>query len=313
MNNILIIGSNGFIGQNICRKLTLDGYHVLAADIATSSTHHFCHSYTDFNVLTDSFAPLINEADCIIYLVSTLLPLHSNHHTIRDINENLIPIIRLMESMRHSEKCKKIIFASSGGTIYGGHEKKITENSNLEPKCSYGIMKLAVEKYLILYSDMYNIQTISLRISNPYGLGQDCNRPQGVVASFLDKMRQNLPIEIWGDGTIIRDYIYVDDVATAFSAAIRYNEKTSEVFNIGTGKGTSLNELLDILFALTGSVSRIAYSSSRNIDPSSNILDIKKANNLLAWTPSIPLHEGLKKLISLQKMDIVSRVATPHY
>lgn len=254
-----------------------------------------------FNVLTDTFDPLINEADCIIYLVSTLLPQHSNQQTIRDINENLIPIIKLMESMHHSERCKKIIFASSGGTIYGVHNKEIAEDSNLEPKCSYGIMKLATEKYLSLYSDMYNIQTISLRISNPYGLGQDFNRPQGAVAAFINKMNKNMPIEIWGDGSVIRDYIYVDDVATAFSAAVRYNEKKSDVFNIGTGKGTSLNELLDILFTLTGSVSKITYSSSRSIDPSSNILDIKKASNLLAWAPSIPLRKGLEKLISLQK------------
>lgn len=300
MNNVLVVGSNGFIGQNICRKLTEQGMQVYAADIAQSSKHNFFHTYKEFNVVKDSFESLVNEVDCVIYLVSTLLPQPSNLHVLRDVQENLAPVINLLDCVSRSLRCNKVIFASSGGTIYGIHEEKISEDSFLDPKCSYGIMKLTVEKYLSLYSELYGIQTVSLRLSNPYGVGQDFNRPQGAVGVFLHKMLENQPIEIWGDGSVVRDYVYIDDVANAFVSAIKYQGK-SDVFNIGMGMGTSLNQLLDLLFEITGSMSVVSYTESRTVDVPSNILDISKASVGLSWSPSIELKSGLTKLFNLIK------------
>lgn len=298
MKKVLVLGANGFIGQNICHQLLAEGNFVIAADKADSSLHSFFSQYNKFNVVQEDFSALIKGVDAVIYLVSTLLPQPSNEQVERDVLENLIPVIHLLEAMKESASCKKIIFASSGGTIYGNYDNHIDECSLLDPKCSYGIMKLTVEKYLSLYSDLYSLQTLSLRLSNPYGPGQNINRPQGAVGIFLHKMLQEAPLQIWGDGSVVRDYVYIDDVAAAFSAALNYsgNEK---VFNIGSSTGTSLNELLDLLFKLTASKSVVTYSESRTVDVLSNILSVDKAKKHLGWAPSVSLKEGLIRLISL--------------
>lgn len=300
MKKVLVLGANGFIGQNICRQLLADGHFVIAADIADSAQHSSFSRYSQVDVIKCDFTSLIQDIDAVIYLVSTLLPQPSNENVERDILENLIPVIHLLEAMKQSTSCKRIVFASSGGTIYGNHDDHIDEHSLLDPKCSYGIMKLTVEKYLSLYSDLHGLQSISLRLSNPYGPGQNINRPQGAVGIFLHKMMQDAPLEIWGDGSVVRDYVYIDDVATAFSAALNYNGH-EKVFNIGSSTGTSLNELIDLLFKFTSSKSIVTYSESRTVDVPSNILSIERAKNHLGWVPSISLTEGLRKLTSLMQ------------
>lgn len=300
MKKVLVLGANGFIGQNICRQLLAEGHFVIAADKADSALHSSFSQYSQVDVTKCDFKSVISKVDAVIYLVSTLLPQPSNENVERDITENLIPVIHLLEAMKQSISCKKIVFASSGGTIYGNYDGSIDECSLLDPKCSYGIMKLTVEKYLSLYSDLHGLKCISLRLSNPYGPGQNINRPQGAVGIFLHKMIQNAPLEIWGDGSVVRDYVYIDDVATAFSAALDYNGH-EKVFNIGSSKGTSLNELLDLLFKLTMSKSTINYSESRTVDVPINILSVERAKDHLGWVPSTSLTEGLGRLVSLMR------------
>ncbi|WBM72086.1 NAD-dependent epimerase/dehydratase family protein [Buttiauxella sp. WJP83] len=298
MKNILVVGSNGFIGRNICNLLISNGYHVHGLDIQSTSAHDLYSEYSQFDVLKDSFSSLLSGIDCVIYLVSTLLPQPSNVNVVRDVNENLLPVISLLECIKESSTCNKIIFASSGGTIYGAHSEPVNEVSYLDPKCSYGIMKLTVEKYLKLYSSLYDIQTVSLRLSNPYGIGQDLNKPQGAVGIFLNNILNDKNITIWGDGSVIRDYIHVDDVASAFMSAIKY-EGESDIFNIGSGIGTSLNELLTILEDVTGKAAVIEYTESRSVDVPINVLDIEKANIQLDWRPTVDLKLGLKSLYDI--------------
>lgn len=274
--------------------------------VALGTSEHSSHSnyskYIQFDVTTDSFNKVIADIDCVIYLVATLLPQLSNENVKKDVVENLIPVIDLLDAMSSNAKCRKIIFASSGGTVYGAHPSKVNESTNLNPKCSYGIIKSSVEKYLTLYSDIYGIQTVSLRISNPYGAGQDASKPQGAIGIFINKMLKNEAVEIWGDGSVVRDYIYIDDVARAFILAIHFETKSS-VFNIGSGIGTSLNQLLERLFRVTKSKSQIIYKPSRNVDVPINILDITQANNVLHWQPQMCLEDGIEKLFKLQMND----------
>ncbi|MEB5836183.1 NAD-dependent epimerase/dehydratase family protein [Pantoea dispersa] len=296
MKNILIIGSNGFIGKNICHHLSEMSFIVLAADRASSSTHNHCNKYHQFDVTKSDFIPLLKDVDAVIYLVSTLLPQASNVNVELDINENLIPIIKLLEAIRISGRDIKVIFSSSGGTVYGIHEDLIEETAPLVPKCSYGIIKVTVEHYLKLYHDLYGIKSISLRISNPYGPGQNIRKPQGVVGIFLSKIIAGKEIEIWGDGSIVRDFIHVEDVAEAFRLALTA-DIGSEAINIGSGHGLSLNQLLSLIFELTQKKPKIIYQSPRQVDVPYNILDINKAYQLLGWSPKIEMREGLSKVI----------------
>lgn len=297
MSNILIVGSNGFIGKNICKRLASLQHTIYGADRALDSSHEYFDKYTSFDVTVDDFDNLLDGIDHVIYLVSTLLPHPSNLNIQQDITENLHPVIRLLESIRINNRNIKVIFSSSGGTVYGDHDNLIPEDSILVPKCSYGIIKVTVEHYLKLYYDLYGITSVSLRLSNPYGPGQNINKPQGVVGIFLNKMLAHDKIEIWGDGSVIRDFIHVDDVANAFSHAINATSK-ADVFNIGSGIGISLRDLISMLSEMTNTQSEIIYSEPRKVDVPCNILDISKAYSLLKWKPNIKIHDGLSALVA---------------
>lgn len=296
MRNVLVVGSNGFIGKNICRHLQKLGYKIFAADRASKSSHSHFDNYFPFDVTTDNFSSIINDVDSVIYLVSTLLPQPSNQNIEIDITENLIPVIKLLESIRVAGRQIKVIFSSSGGTVYGDHDNLIPENSALVPKCSYGILKVTVEHYLKLYHDLHGIPSVSLRLSNPYGPGQNINKPQGVVGIFLNKILAHENIEIWGDGSVIRDFVHVDDVANAFSHALAASNG-ADIFNIGSGVGLSLKDLLTLMFELTETKSEIIYQPPRQVDVTCNILDISKAKRFLNWQPNISIKNGLINLI----------------
>jgi UDP-glucose 4-epimerase len=144
---------------------------------------------------------------------------------------------------------------------------------------------------------LYDIPSVSLRLSNPYGPGQNVNKPQGVVGIFLEKILAHEKIEIWGDGSVIRDFVHVQDVASAFAHALAANAK-AEIFNIGSGKGLSLKDLLSLMFELTETNSEIIYQPPRKVDVQCNILDISKAKDFLNWKPNIDMREGLTSLIA---------------
>lgn len=296
MRNVLVVGANGFIGKNICRHLKKLGYSIFAVDRASESSHPHFENYHSFDVTTGDFTSIIKDVDSVIYLVSTLLPQPSNQNIEIDVTENLIPIIRLLESIRITGTKIKVIFSSSGGTVYGDHDNLIPESSALVPKCSYGILKVTVEHYLKLYHDLHGIPSVSLRLSNPYGPGQNFNKPQGVVGIFLNKILAHENIEIWGDGSVIRDFVHVDDVANAFSQALIASNE-ADIFNIGSGEGLSLKDLLKLMFELTETKSEIIYQPPRQVDVACNILDISKAKMFLNWQPNIGIKNGLINLI----------------
>jgi UDP-glucose 4-epimerase len=200
-----------------------------------------------------------------------------------------------MLNCARSRQIKKIIFFSSGGTVYGIPKHiPINENHPTNPICSYGIQKLAIEKYLYLYECLYGIKYGILRISNAYGPRQRPVHEQGAIAVFLYRMLHKQTIEIWGDGSIVRDYIYVGDIVEAAEMVNIYNGP-ERVFNISGGQGFSLNQILDHLAALTGCKPKVNYYPCRQFDVPVNILDNKKALELLDWHPKTDFTEGLKQ------------------
>lgn len=301
MKKALVIGAGGFIGRHVCVALVEARYSVIAADVLpTSATAGFTSGVTtitlDVTTVTD-FKPLLDGVDVVFYLACTLLPQVSNEKPVFDIESNLVPVVRLLEAARSFEGVK-VVFASSGGTVYGmSSEAPISETHPTEPRCSYGIVKLAIEKYMSLYRELYGVQTVCLRISNPFGIGQDHSRPQGAVGVFLRKIQLGEPISIWGDGTVVRDYVFVTDVARAFVAAANYKGNFN-VFNIGSGVGTSLNELLNLLFIATGNSVHIENLPAREFDVNKNVLSINLARRELDWMPLYTLSNGIKILSS---------------
>jgi UDP-glucose 4-epimerase len=164
------------------------------------------------------------------------------------------------------------------------------------PVCSYGIHKLTIERYLDLYHRLHGLEYCVLRMSNPFGERQRPDGAQGAVAVFLDRALRGERVEVWGDGSVIRDYIYVQDVARAFCQAIAYSGDP-RIFNIGSGRGVSLNDLLAAIESLLGRPVTRHYLPGRPFDVPVNVLDISQAETHLDWRPEFPFHEGLRRTL----------------
>jgi UDP-glucose 4-epimerase len=253
-----------------------------------------------FNLYEGNFtceSDLINAlsgCDICFHLVSTTLPKSSNTDPVFDIDSNLVGSVKLFQ-LAVKAGIKKIVFVSSGGTVYGiPRYIPITEAHPTDPICSYGITKLAIEKYLRLFHELHGLDSIVLRLSNPYGEGQKTFSGQGVVATFLEKAFCGETIEIYGDGSVVRDYIYIEDVVSALLLAMEYFGEM-HVFNIGSGKGYSLNELLVCIEKTISMKLKCSYLPKRAFDVPVNQLCIDQALCHLGWSPRIDLEHGMKR------------------
>ena len=308
----LVLGGSGFIGSHLVDLLLAQGSRVKSFDrpptlldaATVRDRENLMLLPGDFTSSAD-VSDAIEGCDYCFHLISTTLPKSSNSDPLYDVESNLLPSIRLMAHAVKA-KLKKLIFVSSGGTVYGvPREIPLVESHPTQPICSYGITKLAIEKYLSLYRHLHGLEYSVLRLSNPYGPRQRTESSQGAVAVFLGKALRNEPIEIWGDGSVVRDYIYVSDVVRAIaSAALSTASETT--FNIGSGRGVSLNEILDAMESLLGAPIRRSYSAPRPFDVPVNVLDISLARSKLGWSPSIAFEVGLKTMIDARRGELTA-------
>jgi len=149
-----------------------------------------------------------------------------------------------------------------------------------------------VEKYLHLYRHLYGVDYCIVRLANPYGERQDWNNKQGLIATFLYNICEGKPIEIWGDGTIVRDYFYIRDAMKCLKRILPYTGN-SRIFNVGSGEGFSINEVVQKIIEVTGKNPQIVYTKNRKLDVQINILDIKLAKTELGWEPETSLDKGI--------------------
>ena len=297
----LVLGGRGFIGSHLVNALLDEGHVVRCFDrphVAPLGNSHL----TDpaFELYAGDFACEADVAialegcDICYHLVSTTLPKSSNADPVFDIESNVVGTVRLLN---HAVKVglKKIIFVSSGGTVYGVPKQvPIPESHSTDPVCSYGITKLTIEKYLGIFHQIFGLDYTVLRMANPFGEGQRTHASQGAVAVFLGKVLRDEPVEIWGDGSVVRDYIHIADVVNAL--LISLERSTSEhVFNIGSGHGHSLNEVLDSIEKVTGRYANRRYLPGRAFDVPVSVLSIERAKRFLAWSPQVDFERGLKR------------------
>lgn len=299
---ITIFGGGGFIGSSIVDRL-LKSDHELRIFERQRVGPYRNFSYTErVEWLTGDLMSVhdvssaIDDVDVVLHLVSTTLPKNSNDDPVFDVQTNLIATLQLLNAMvvKH---VRKIVFISSGGTVYGNPIcLPINENHPTEPRVSYGITKLAIEKYLLMYQYLHGIKANILRVANPYGERQRVETAQGAVGVFLSKAIQNQPLEIWGDGSVTRDYLYISDVAEAFCRAVEYDGAES-VFNISSGIGTSLNELIYNIERVLGREVVRQYRPGRQFDVPVSVLDNSLARKELGWEPQVKLEEGIGKTV----------------
>ncbi len=296
----LILGGCGFIGSHLADALLSSGYDVRLFDkqnVDTRNIEHILHRIElhrgDFTNPADITAALENVT-YVFHLIGTTLPSRSNENPRYDLESNVGGTLSLLDAAVQVG-VRKVIFSSSGGTVYGASERiPIPESAPTQPLCAYGISKLAIEKYLALYHHLHGLDYACLRIANPYGERQNPLAAQGAAAVFLGRAQRGEPIHIWGDGEVTRDYIYVADVIRAFNRVMQAS--TSEhVFNVGSGQGLSLNQLLGVIREVTGVRLDVRYQAGRKLDVPVSVLDIGRMRQVFDWTPQVNLTSGIAR------------------
>ena len=289
--NVLIIGGNGFIGSNLGRSLADRGWKVTSFDIAEplmpdSRVEYIKGDFFDDNVLSD----VIKGKDIIYHALSTVNPGNSNQKYMMGYGRDFIQTVRLFDMLK--EKDTKLIFLSSGGTVYGVQEKQpINEDAPTRPINHYGNVKLCIENALRVFDIQAKSKMMIARISNPYGPGQDHNKGVGFIDAVIRKTLAGEPVEVWGDGEIVRDYIYIDDVCTLLGNLAEY-EGDETIFNISSSVGTSQNRILEIVKSIDDSV-RYEYKPARSVDVRKIILDNSRIMGVSPVT-LVGIEEGIR-------------------
>lgn len=298
---VLVTGGTGFIGSFVVEALLNNSHEVRV--IANGRqlpvylqklSNHITYYQADFGE-TDVLEKALPGCDAVIHLAWSTVPKQTRGATAYEFSGNLNSNINLIE------KCidfniDKFIFISSGGTVYGTPgEIPVSETHPLNPISNYGLGKLTMEKLLFLYHHNQNFNYTALRVSNAYGERQNLYKNQGVIGVWLKNISQNKPIEIWGDGSVVRDYVYVQDVAHAILNALA-KVKGADIYNIGGGgKGHSLNDIIAEIKNTIGISFEVNYKPSRSFDVPVNMLDISKAIAEIGYLPTIGLSEGISR------------------
>ena len=297
--NVLILGGCGFIGRHLVDAIREDGTPLVVFDINAVPEQ----SSPGCVFVQGKFA---NQAQIerviacygithVAHLVSTTLPKSSNEDKPYDLSSNVIQTLYLLD-ICVKYQVKKLLFMSSGGTIYGTPRcVPVTEDHPNDPICSYGISKLTIEKYLFLYHHLHRLNYIALRAANPYGPWQNPMSGQGVIANFVHKMHAQQPLEVWGDGSTIRDYFHVRDLANLTKLAL-FSQETG-VFNAGSGVGVSINQLISTLSSVLDQPAEVIYKEQRGLDVPAIVLDSTSAESKFGWRALTSLQSGIEDYV----------------
>jgi UDP-glucose 4-epimerase len=293
---ILVLGGSGFLGSHIVDKFLAEKHDVSVYDLYPE---RFRRSPSAIKFYTGDFGnvgaldELISTGfDAVIHCVSTTTPKSSNESPEFDIQSNVIGTLYLLDiCVKH--KVGKLVFMSSGGTIYGdiGSAHKVDETHAVRPMCSYGVSKLTIEHYLDVYKHLRGLDYVALRLSNPYGERQSPLRALGALTVFLHRTLKKQNVEVWGDGAVTRDFIYVGDVASA--VYLSTIGRISGVYNVGTGTGLSLREILAQISVTVGHEPSVVWLPSRSFDVPRIVLDATKLKQAIPWDCVTGLDDGM--------------------
>lgn len=281
----IVLGGGGFIGQHLCASLAQAGHEVRAigrsgppADLPANVSWH----QVDFSQ-TEQVADQVGSGDIVFHLIGGSTPHASNLAPTADITQTVVSTIDFVA--RIASRVRRLVFVSSGGTVYGIQPGILAETAPSRPTSAYGINKRTVEMYLDLYRHLHGLDYCALRVANPFGPKQLNRHQQGVIGAFMRAAVENTPVTVWGDGGIERDFIYIDDVVSAILAAAGSPNLPSRIYNIGSGRCRSILEVITTIEHLSGASLRKTFTPGRIEDVPSVRLDISLAGRELDWQP----------------------------
>ncbi len=310
-DTVLVLGGNGFIGFSVIRELVQRNVRVKCLDLfrpegpsALSSVEYFTGDVWDDAFLQKALAGV----DCVMDFVSTSMP-NSNEVTLNnEIDHTLKYYDHILAAMR-SAQIRRYVFPSSGGAVYGNKENGLAyETDVLRPTTAYGVGKKMAEDILQYYYDKCGISSCVLRIGNVYGSPRLRNKAQGVIDVFTQNALRGETITIWGSAlTSVRDYVHLDDVARAIASVVQTRFDDYRVYNIGTGVGTNLLQIIELIEHALGQRIKCKFEESMASGLNSIVLSNEKIKREVGWTPEISLEEGIRKTISAKKALLASQ------
>ena len=301
----LILGGGGFIGRHVALALLRRNDVVVIANRspmkeAPPDANGELLSFVQCDLATAEWDAILLDGDVVHHYACSTIPKTANDDPVGDLDVNVRGTLRLLEALR-KRRGTRLVFPSSGGTVYGPlQHTPVSEDHPLNPITAYGASKVAIEKYLGFYRAMYGLDIRIARLSNPYGQGQDPRGKQGAASIFLHLALANQPIEVWGDGSVVRDYIHIADaVAGLLTVADAEPELLIDhpIFNIGSGRGVSITDILAFLEERLGRALHVTYLPGRQFDVTINVLDIRRARLVLDWFPRLEFRAGMDLMI----------------
>ena len=306
--NIIILGAAGFIGTSLTLQLAQNPEdHITLVDsdlsyfetISSFGFKNITIRVSSFQNDT-SFTDLFDGQDIVYHLFSTTMPTTSNQHIPQEFLSNVVTTMNMLEACTHCN-VKRVVFISSGGAVYGKDAIcPISEDTVALPITSYGLQKINIEQTLYLYHYMYGLDYRIIRLANPYGPYQRPNGKLGAITTFIYKALHHEDIIVYGDGSVVRDFIYIDD---AIKAVINVANGTNDtkLFNVGSGKGTSINQILDLIQSTLDMHLNIVYRESRKVDVPVNYLDISRYESIYGKLNLISLEDGIRRTADFLK------------
>ncbi len=302
---VLVTGGAGFIGSHLVDRLIKEGCAVSVVDNLSSGKEINLNPQAKFyklDILSPSLKKVFSSKKrfaYIFHLAAQIDVRKSVKNPGFDAEVNILGSLNLL-SLCLKKKPKKFIYASTGGAIYGEPDYlPADENHPIHPNCAYGVSKHTVEHYLELFHTLYHLKYTIFRLPNVYGPRQDPNGEAGVVSIFIGKMLKGKTPFIFGDGDQLRDYLYVDDVVAANMISLKKGD--NRIYNLGSGRGTSVNELFKKLRKIIGFKKEPEHSTPRLGEVYRIYLSAERAKRELSWQPKIELEKGLEKTVSFFK------------
>ena len=299
---ILLLGAAGFIGTNLLLKLSRDfDDHITGVDKDINYFNPISNivaknvSFIESPLTNDiDFDKLIEGCDIVYHLVSTAVPATSNQQISQELVANVIFSANLLDACVRCN-VKKVVFLSSGGAVYGKEvDCPLKEKTATNPISSYGVQKISIEKLLYLYRYLYGLDYRIIRLANPYGPYQRPNGIQGAVTTFTYKALKGEEIVVYGDGSVVRDFIYIDDAIRGIIKIVD-GENKHHTFNLGCGYGTSIKQLINIISSTLNVELKVTYKEARKVDVPVNYLDISRYEKYYGALNPISLQEGIMR------------------
>lgn len=302
---MIMIGGSGFIGTAFIEYAASMDREIICCDYCLPHKQYSTLRYILMqNESLAFYRELLQKDDVVFILKWKGVPAMCLENGRELIENNIVGTMTLVEACVEKQ-VKKIIFASSGGAVYGNTESlPIKEEVPANPISLYAIQKLMVEEYLQYISRTEGINTIILRISNPYGPGQKPFGGQGIIATFMASVIMDKPVEIWGDGNCVRDYVYIDDLSRCIAICME-KDMESGIYNVGSSKGISIFEICHEIEAITKkSVNYIVKEAGKN-QVRDNILECSKIYDAIGWKYSVEMQEGLERIYAEWKRNMM--------